>query len=173
MNLIEQARLKRAQVDEEIAAREAKEREERELAQIEAARNALTKLFGIPASAMTEVRGEWAGVEAEGMRFGCANYQQHWAYVRLIAPCPGCGELLSSQRIESLYDLAVVVDRIEQGTRYASGRPTWLEFSHDCPAAPKAAPALTLNDKIGALLDGVRAQLNRADVQPEERKSPG
>ena len=159
--LIERARVERARIDAAAAAEERAQRDQEQDRQIQMTREALATLFGIHPEQMDDTRGQWAGVMAEGMRFvGYVNGRA--MHVRLIFPCPDCGELVTSGKIESLYSLAEVVDAIAAGRRASWGRPTWMEPGHECPARTgtpmsESAPA-GLGEQLVTLIRQIAAE---------------
>lgn len=167
--LIDRARAERARIDAEIAAEERVKRDQEEDREIAQAREALAGLFDIHPENMTDVRGPWAGVTVspEGLRF-TGRVSGSYGHVRLIAPCPDCGELYCSEKIGGLYNLAETLEQLESGARGYRGRPLWMGDGHECPAraARFDAPAqVSGTPSTAELLEGLIRQIVAEELE--------
>lgn len=167
--LMGRARAERARIDAEAAAEEQAKRDQEEDRQIAMTREALAGLFDIHPENMTDVRGPWAGVVVapDGLRF-TGHVNGRYGHVRLVAPCPDCGELHSSEKIGGLYNLAETLDLLESGERGYRGRPLWMEDGHACPAraARFDAPAqVSATPSTAELLEGLIRQIVAEEIE--------
>jgi hypothetical protein len=106
-DLIARAFAEKAQIDAEVAENHAREKAEAAKEMLAATREALAYLFGVTPSEMVDESGDWSTVRVGDLRFA-GHFNGAASWVRLVLPCPDCGELKSTDRITSLYDLAEV-----------------------------------------------------------------
>jgi hypothetical protein len=155
-DLIARAFAEKAQIDAEVAENHAREKAEAAKEMLAATREALAYLFGVTPSEMVDESGDWSTVRVGDLRFA-GHFNGAASWVRLVLPCPDCGELKSTDRITSLYDLAEVIEQVRSGKRYGyNDRPVWMWAEHDCSARvamPAPAPApFSVEQRLVALI---------------------
>lgn len=173
--LIEQSR---KASEEQTAAREAYEAEQRERSRGEAmdrTMRVLSQEWYIKREQMTPLHGhDWSGVvEVEGMRFCVAYSRYEGTYVRRLVTCPDCGELTLSPQL-NLSDLASNVDAEERGERWSSGQPAWIDSrAHDACSARARPPVRPEEPTPPSLVEQLATLIRQIAAEEVEARLPG